>query len=180
MFSDNLFSSNKFAAWLLKIRVNAFFGTTPAENMVFPAAAALASGFICRFNGDERQWLQLTALSVMLLSWVLSSLLSGFLKQWYFLCFSAAFNLLPHIFLNAAETDTSQINRILVTISEFTVIFSAKPLLQLGIEAFELSAIIAGGSGALMLIGFLIRKNARSSREYCKVRLNMLSKGTEN
>lgn len=177
---DNFFSSNKFTAWLLKVRVNAFFGTTAVEDMAFPAAAAFASGFICRNSGGSYGWLEITAVTVMLLAWAYSALSSGFLKRWHFIIFSASFNLLPYLFFNAAETNSSEVNRIFVYISEFTAVYAVKPIINLGIDAFTVSAFITGLTGVLMLTGFLIRKNARSSKEYCRVRLNMLSKGTEN
>lgn len=178
---DKLLTSNKFAAWLFRQRINAFFGTTAAENMVFPAAAAVASGFICRNFTGGVYWLEIAAVTVMLLAWALSSLLGGFLKRWYFIIFSAAFNLLPHILMNG-QAETSEIGTFLAEVSHFIAVYAAEPLLsafsETGITPFILSAVITGGSGVLMLAGFIIRKNARSSREYCRVRLSML--GNEN
>ncbi len=175
---DKIIGSNNLLKDFFAIRVKAVFNTTTPEGMLFPAAAALASGIICRNFTGSVHWLEITAVTVMLLSWVFSALLSGFLKRWHFIIFSAAFNLLPHLFFNAAETNPSEVNRILVSISEFTALFSAEPLINLGIDAFTVSAALAAASAVFMVIGFVIRKNARSSKEYCRVRLNMLSKGT--
>lgn len=177
---DKTISSHKLLRELFFVRVKASFNTTTAENMAFPAVAAIASGVICRNFSGGIHWLEITAMAVMLLSWVFSGLLSGFLKRWHFIIFSTAFNLLPYLFFNAAETNPSDVNRIFVAVSEFTAVYAVEPLINLGIKAFTISAFIAGITGVCMLIGFFIRKNARSSREYCKVRLNMLSKGTEN
>ena len=177
---DKTISSHKWLRELFMVRVKAAFGTSAAENMTFPAAAAIASGVICRNFAGNAYWLEITAMTVMLLSWVFSGLLSGFLKRWHFIIFSTAFNLLPYLFFNAAETNPSDVNRIFVAASEFTAVYAVEPLIDSGIEAFTISAFIAGLTGVCMLIGFIIRKNARSSREYCRVRLNMLSKGTEN
>lgn len=174
---DKLLTSNKFAAWLFRQRVIAVFGTTSAENMAFPAAAAIASGFICRNFAGEIYWLESVCVTVMLLAWVLSSLLAGFMKRWHFLIFSAGFNLLPHLFMNRQE-GVSDMSVFLAEASRFIAVYSSEPMVtalsQTGITPFILSAFITGGSGALMLAGFFIRKNARSSREYCKVRLSML------
>ncbi len=178
MNADKLISSNKHIKNLFRQRIEAFFGTTPAENMAFPLAATFASGFICR-NFSGVMWLEVTAVAVMLVSWALSSLLSGFLKQWYFIIFSSAVNFLPYLFFNAEAENASEVNRVLVAVCEFISYYSVEPVLNLGIEAFTVSAAIAAASGIFMLTGFIIRKNARSSREYCKVRLNMLG-GTEN
>ncbi len=178
MSIDKFLLSHKAAGEFFKTRINAFFNTTAGENMLFPLLASFMSGFICRnYNGH---FLEITAAAVMLLSWAFSALLSGFLKQWYFLFFSAGVNLLPYLFFNAALTNPSDINSIFVSITEFTAVYAAEPIISLGIKAFEVSAAITIMTAVLMLTGFIIRKNARSSREYCKIRLSMLSKGTEN
>lgn len=177
---DKTIRSNKLLKSFFTLKIKSFFGTTPAENLIFPVTAVLASGIICRNIAGNTHWLEITAAAVMLLSWVLSSLLSGFLKRWYFILLSGGINLLPYLFFNAAETNPSDINEIFVLISEFTVLYSAEPILNLGITAFNLSVTITAASAVLMVLGFIIRKNARSSKEYCKVRLSMLSKGAEN
>lgn len=177
---DKIVKSNKLIKNFFILRIKAFFGTSPVENLIFPVTAVLASGMICRNFTGNTHWLEITAVTVMLLSWVLSSLLSGFLKRWYFILLSGGINLLPYLFFNAAEANPSEVNEIFVIISEFTALYSAEPILNLGITAFNLSVTITAASAVLMVIGFIIRKNARSSKEYCKVRLNMLSKGTEN
>lgn len=180
MSIDKLVQTNKVAAELFKIRINAFFNTTPAENMLFPLLSGFMSGFICRNYGGQGFYPEILAVAVMLLSWIFSALLSGFLKQWYFIIFSAAVNLLPYLFFNAAHTNPSDINGIFVAITEFTAVYAVLPLINLGIRAFDISVGITAGTALFMLIGFIIRKKARSSREYCRVRLSMLSKGTEN
>lgn len=177
---DKIVNSNKLIKNFFALRIKSFFGTSPVENLIFPVTAVLASGIICRNFTGRTHWLEITAVTVMLLSWVLSSLLSGFLKRWYFILLSAGLNLLPYVFFNAAEDSASELNEIFVLISEFTAVYSAEPILSLGITAFNLSVIITTATAVLMVTGFIIRKNARSSKEYCRVRLNMLSKGTEN
>ena len=179
MSTDKFIAEHKGAAHLFKIRINAFFNTTPAENMLFPLTAAFVSGFICRNYGGQGHYLEIISVTILFLSWIFSALLSGFLKQWYFIIFSAGVNLLPYLFFNAALSNPSDINGIFVSITEFTAIYAVMPIINLGIRAFDISVGITAGTAVLMFIGFIIRKNARSSREYCKVRLGMLSKGTE-
>ena len=180
MKTDKLVQNHKVIAELFETRIKAFFHTTPAENMLFPLSAMFMSGFICRNYGGTTHYLEIIAVTVMLLSWIFSSLLSGFLKQWYFIFFSAGINLLPYLFFNAALTNPSDINAVFVSITEFTAVYAAEPIISLGIRAFDISLFITGATAVLMLTGFIIRKKARSSREYCKVRLSMLSKGTGN
>ncbi len=176
---DKLITSNRWFKKCFRIRIEAFFHTTGGENIAFPAAASVAAGIICHNFSGSLMWLETTAAAVMLLSWVYSSFLSGFLKQWYFFIFSAAYNLLPYLFFNAAKTNPSEINKIFVEISNFLMGYGMRPLTSPGIEPFTVSASVAAGTGICMLIGFWARKNARSSREYCKVRLGMLGDGTE-
>lgn len=175
---DRFVTSNVRAASFMQLRVVAFFGTTPAENMAFPAVASLACGFICSEYGSEH-YTAIIAVCVMILSWILSSLLSGFLRRWYFIPYAAAFNLLPYLFISEAEKGGEQINEILAFATSVISETAVSPLSSLGLNGFTVSAIIAGLSALCVLIGFYIRKNARSSRAYCKIRLNMLSSGKE-
>ena len=175
---DRFVTSNIHAASFMQLRVVAFFGTTPAENIAFPAIASVACGFICMEYGTEH-FLSIAALCIMLLSWVLSSLLSGFLRRWYFIFYAAAFNLLPYLFISEAEKESSQINEILAYSTRLISETAVSPLSSLGADAFNVSAVIAAVSAVCVLAGAYIRKNARSSRAYCKIRLSMLSSGKE-
>ena len=161
--------------WLFdffRLRIVAFFGTSPAENVCFPLFAAFACGIMnC---SSAFGWISSAIFVLMLLSWVLSSLLSGFLKRWYFIVFSAAFNLLPYVFINAAEKEIDDVNEILAFISRFTSVYANAPLVNMGIDSFVVSATIAGGSALFMLLGFLIRGSLKNSRAYCRIRLSML------
>lgn len=175
---DKFVTSNIHAASFMQLRVEAFFGTSAAENLAFPAAASLACGFICAENGAEHP-MSIAALCVMVLSWILSGLLSGFLRRFYFIPYAAVFNLLPYLFISEAEKGGSQSDAILAYGTRLLSETAVSPVLALGIDSFTASAIIAGLSVICVLIGFYIRKNARSSRAYCKIRINMLSGGKE-
>ncbi len=175
---DKFVTSNIHAASFMQLRVEAFFGTSAAENLAFPAVASLACGFICAENGAEHP-MSIAALCVMVLSWILSGLLSGFLRRFYFIPYAAVFNLLPYLFISEAEKGGSQSDVILAYGTRLLSETAVSPVLALGIDSFTASAIIAGLSVICVLIGFYIRKNARSSRAYCKIRINMLSGGKE-
>ena len=114
-----------------------------------------------------------------LVAWLLGGLLSGFLRRWYFIPFSAVFNLLPYLFISEAEKGGSPSDEILAFGTRLVSETAVSPLTALGIDSFTASAVIAGASALCVLIGFYIRKNARSSRAYCKIRINMLSGGKE-
>ena len=175
---DRIVTSNLHAASFMQLRVEAFFGTGAAENLAFPAAASLACGFICAENGSEH-YMSVAALCVMVLAWLLGGLLSGFLRRWYFIPYSAVFNLLPYLFISEAEKGGSPSDEILAFGTRLVSETAVSPLTALGIDSFTASAVIAGASALCVLIGFYIRKNARSSRAYCKIRINMLSGGKE-
>ncbi len=175
---DRIVTSNIRAASFVQLRVEAFFGTSGAENLAFPAAASLACGFICTEKGADHP-LTIAALCVMLMAWLLGGLLSGFLRRWYFIPYAAAFNLLPYLFISNAETGGSQTDKILAFGTRLVSETAVSPLLWLELDSFILSAIIAAASALCVVIGFYVRKNARSSRAYCKIRINMLSGGKE-
>ena len=175
---DRIVTSNVHAASFVQLRTESFFGTSGAENVAFPAAASAACGFICAENGADHP-LSIAALCVMILAWLLGGMLSGFLRRWYFIPYAAIFNLLPYLFISEAEKGGSQSDEILAFGTRLVSETAVSPVLALGIDSFTASAVIAGAAALCVLIGFYIRKNARSSRAYCKIRINMLSGGKE-
>ncbi len=175
---DRFVTSHIRAASFMQLRVEAFFGTTSAENMAFPAAASAACGFICAEYGSEHP-LAITALCVMLTAWVLGGLLSGFMRRWHFIPFAAVFNLLPYLFISETEKGGSKSDEILAFGTRLVSETAVSPLSALGLDGFTASAVLAGITVLCVFIGFYVRKNARSSRAYCKIRINMLSGGKE-
>lgn len=175
---DRIVTSNIHAASFVQLRVESFFGTSGAENLAFPAAASLACGFICAEKGADHP-LTITALCVMIVAWLLGGLLSGFLRRWYFIPYAAVFNLLPYLFITKTETGGSESDKILAFGTRLVSETAVSPLLWTGFDSFVLSAVIAGATALCVVIGFFVRKNARSSRAYCKIRINMLSGGKE-
>lgn len=175
---DRIVASNAVAAHFVQLRTEAFFGTSGAENMAFPAAASIACGFICSEKGSEHP-MAVIASCVMVLAWILGGLLSGFLRRWYFIPYSAVFNLLPYLFIKEAGTSGSETDAILAFGTRLISETAVSPFLSLGIDSFTASVIIAAAASFCVVTGFYIRKNARSSRAYCKIRINMLSKEKE-
>lgn len=175
---DRIVTSNVHAAGFMQLRVEAFFRTSSAENMAFPAAASAACGFICAEKGADHP-LAIAAVCLMIISWILSGLLSGFLRRWYFIPYAAIFNLLPYLFISETEKGGSESDEILAFGTRLVSETAVSPLSALGIDSFTVSAIIAGAAALCVVIGFYVRKNARSSRAYCKIRINMLSNGKE-
>ncbi len=175
---DRLVAASYHAASFMQLRVEAFFKTTAAENMAFPAAASLACGFITAENGTDSP-LSIAALCVMVISWGLGGMLGGFLRRWYFIIYAAVFNLLPYLFISEAEKSGAQSDKILAFGTRIISETAVSPVNTFGIDSFTASAAIAGFTALCVLTGFYFRKNARSSRAYCKIRINMLSSGKE-
>lgn len=168
---DRFAEKYPFVFDFFRVRITAFFKTTPTENICFPVAAVFACGILNWYGSAE--WLSIAAFAVMLLSWILSSLLSGFLKRWYFIIYCAAFNLLPHLFISTAEKEVDAVNEILAFISRL-VTYGNAPLINMGADSFVISAAIVGGSVLFVIVGFYCRKSLKKSRAYCKIRLSML------
>lgn len=168
---DRFIEKYSFISDYFRLKVISLFNTTPMENICFPAAAVFACGI---FNFKEFGILSAAVFVIMLLSWILSSLLSGFLKRWYFIGFSAAFNLLPHVFINTAEKEVDAVNEILAFISRLTVIYANNPLIESGADPFAVSAAITVGTALFMILGFIIRRKLKNSHAYCRIRLSML------
>lgn len=177
---DKLLNSNKQLEKLYSSRINSAFKTTTGENMIIPVAASLASGIICHNFQETGRPLEYIVFAVMLISWILSGFLAGFLKKWYHIIFCAAFNLLPFLFFNAGENTSSEVNKILVSAFSFTSDYNFEPILNLGINAFTAALILTAVSGISMLAGFYIRKSSRSLKTYCRLRVEMLNNGAEN
>ena len=175
---DRIVTSNVHAAGFMQLRIESFFGTSGAENIAFPAAASAACGFICADKGADHP-LAIAALCVMVIAWLLGGLLSGFLRRWYFIPYAGVFNLLPYLFIKETETGGSETDIILAFATRLVSETAVSPLSVLGLDSFTSSAAIAAAAALCVVIGFYIRKNARSSRAYCKIRINMLSKGKE-
>lgn len=168
---DRFLEKYPFIFDFFRVRITAFFKTTPAENILFPILAVFACGILNWYGSTD--WLCVSAFVLMLLSWILSSLLSGFLKRWYFIIYCVAFNLLPHLFISTAEKETDAVNEVLAFISRL-VTYGNVPINDLGVDPFVISAVIAGGSVFFTLVGFYCRGKLRKSRAYCKIRLSML------
>lgn len=177
---DKTITSHKLLNKFFQSRIKAFFSTTTAENLAFPVFSSFVCGFIVTCGNENQLWLKIFSFAVMVLSWLLGALLSGFLKRFHFAFFAAAFHLLPYIFINPANTNSTQINKILIYLSEFAVINQAKLIAPSGLTPFKFSAGLAAASAILVFAGYVIRKNARSSKEYCRARLSQLSGGSED
>ncbi|MGN0578684.1 MAG: hypothetical protein ACI4J4_08690 [Ruminiclostridium sp.] len=167
----------RFAGYAEK-RIYLFFSTNMTANVCACCACTFGAGLIGAYGGSE--WAYILAFSVMAVIWAQASLLSGFRRQWFFLFFAAAFLLLPHIFIDAADKETraaqlTALGDVLAYISRLIPEYSLALLQKAGLEGLSATGAFLGCSAFLWAAGFYIRLNARHSRFYCKTRINQIN-----
>lgn len=166
----------RFAKYAEK-RIYLFFSTNMTANVCACCFSAFGAGLIGAYCGSEA--LYIIAFAVMAVLWAQASLLSGFRRQWFFLFFAAAFLLLPHLFIDAADNETraaqlTALGDVLAYISRFISEHSLALLRKAGLDGFSAAIAFLGCSALLWTAGFYIRLNARHSRFYCKTRINQI------
>lgn len=160
-------------------RLALLFRTKTSENAALCAAASFACGLSAIAAEPLRRFYPLF-LAGSLLMWAAAALSAGFLRQWFFPVFAAAFHLLPHLFIDAAQSPTrseefTALNDALALLGE--LIAEAAPSLlteYFGIGRLLCSESLLIGIAFLFLLGLLLRRQARGSRFYCETRLKML------
>lgn len=160
------------------------FRTKTSDNAAVCAAAACACGLFA-ISAEPLRGLYPFAAVLTLLVWAVASVSAGFLKQWFFPIFSAAFWLLPHLLIDAAHSPTRSeeftvLNDVLALLGE--LICEAAPgifLEWLGIGRLAFSEGFLIGVALLFTVGFIARRRARDSRFYCEARLKMLGDSAE-
>ena len=159
-------------------RIYLFFSTNMIANVCACCACTFGAGLIGAYSGSEL--LYIIAFVIMAVLWAQASLLSGFRRQWFFLFFTAAFLLLPHLFIDAADNETraaelTALGDVLAYISRFIPGYSLALLQKAGLDSLSATFVFLGGSVFFWVSGFYIRLNARHSRFYCKTRINQIN-----
>lgn len=180
----SVFSKLPFLERLAQRRLENLFRTKTSDNAAVCAAAAFACGLFA-ISAEPLRGLYPFAAVGMLFVWAVVSVSAGFLKQWFFPIFSAAFWLLPHLLIDAAQSPTrseefTALNDVLALLGE--LICEAAPgffLEWLGVGRFTFSEGFLIGVAVLFTAGFLARRRARDSRFYCEARLKMLERSAE-
>ena len=173
------FSDSPLRSRIIERRLTLLFRTKTSENAALCAAVSFACGLSAIAAEPLRRFYPLF-LSGMLLVWAAAALSAGFLRQWFFPLFAAAFHLLPHLFIDAAQSQTrseefTALNDALALLGE--LIAKAAPSLltgYFGIGRLPYSEFFLIGVAFLFLLGFLLRRQARGSRFYCEARLKIL------
>lgn len=173
------FSDSPLRSRIIERRLILLFRTKTSENAALCAAVSFACGLSAIAAEPIRRFYPLF-LGGMLLVWAAAALSAGFLRQWFFPLFAAAFHLLPHLFIDAAQSPTrskefTALNDALALLGE--LIAEAAPSLlteRLGIGRLPYSEFFLIGIAFLFLLGFLLRRQARGSRVYCEARLKIL------
>lgn len=172
-------SDSPFFTRIAERRLKLLFRTKTSENAALCAAAGFACGLSAIAAEPLRRFYPIF-LAGMLLIWAAAALSAGFLRQWFFPVFAAAFHLLPHLFIDAAQSPTrsrefTALNDALALLGGLTA--EAAPSLlteRFGIGRLLYSEIFLAGVAFLFLLGLFLRRRARDSRLYCEARLKML------
>ncbi len=114
------FSDSPLRSRIIERRLILLFRTKTSENAALCAAVSFACGLSAIAAEPIRRFYPLF-LGGMLLVWAAAALSAGFLRQWFFPLFAAAFHLLPHLFIDAAQSPTRS--------KEFTALNDALALL---------------------------------------------------
>lgn len=180
----SVFARIPFLGRLAERGLQNLFRTRTSDNAAVCAAAVFACGLFA-ISAEPLRGLYPFAAVLMLLVWAVASVSAGFLKQWFFPFFSAAFWLLPHLLIDAAQSPTrseefTALNDVLALLGE--LICEAAPaffLDRLGVGRLTFSEGFAVGIAFLFAVGYLARRRARDSRFYCEARLKMLGDPSE-
>lgn len=173
------FSDSPLRSRIIERRLILLFRTKTSENAALCTAVSFACGLSAIAAEPIRRFYPLF-FGGMLLVWAAAALSAGFLRQWFFPLFAAAFHLLPHLFIDAAQSPTrseefTALNDALALLGE--LIAEAAPSFlteRFGIGRLTYSEFFLIGVALLFLLGFLLRRQARGSRFYCEARLKIL------
>lgn len=169
---DRLLEKHPLLARYAERRIFYFFHTSTTANILACTAATFAAGIFALRNDI----IYYIAIAIMCVMWIEAAFLSGFLKQWLFPLFSAAFWGLPSVFIdaveNAAEADKiTPLDEFLAYLSH--LIFDSLRISEtIGTDTLTVSIIFAGWSVLIFLLGVYTRPRAKHSIFYCKTRLN--------
>lgn len=171
---DKLTALHPSFAEYCKRRIEYFFDTSDGRNIAVCAVSGIAAGIWAGFGSPVMAY---AAAVIAVLAWVQASVLAGFLRQWFFAVFAAAYFMLPYVFViptgSEAEAEADSFQR---TLSELMI---NVPLLPMELIAgdgdpFFVSLALFGVFFLLFALGAGIRGRAKRSDFYCRTRLEQL------
>lgn len=170
--TDSFLAAHPLAARFAEKRIRAAFATGTGENIAVHAAATFACALL--LFGAPFEWVYYLGFAVMLAVWLSAALLAGFMRQWLFPVYSAVLRFLPILLLNGRNVHTGALDELLTQLCSLVTDCIFVPLYALEPEMSTLCAIFFGIEALLFAIGFFLRKSAKRSCFYCKIRIQML------
>lgn len=158
----------------MRQRLDAFYDTSAAANAGLCVLTALTASLFC---GGGSELLKYGSLAVMAAVWAQASVLSGFLRQWIWIFFSAVWLMLPHLLYIAPDSlAAQQADELQFTLSRISDELLLRPVYELsfGFDPMTVSTAIFVLCMGLFFIGNRVRAKARRSDFYCKTRLEQL------
>lgn len=170
--TDSFISEHPLAARFAEKRICAAFATGTGENIAVHAAATIACAFL--LFGAPFEWVYYLGFAIMIAVWVSTALLAGFMRQWLFPVYSAVLRFLPLLLLGGHDAHTGAVDELLTQLCSLVTDCVFVPLYPLEPDRTTLCIFFFGAEAALFLAGIFLRKNAKQSRFYCKIRIKML------
>ncbi|MBR5091778.1 MAG: hypothetical protein IK093_20340 [Ruminiclostridium sp.] len=160
-----------FAAYC-KERINHLFDTPDSANIAIFYAAAISAGVLAGMTNDVIRWG-----AVILAAGVCAtvSLAAGFLRQWFFIFFTALYFMLPYVFVIVPD-DPAETDSIRLMISDLMCAVPLRPMRLIAGDGDPqiVSIVLLAVSTAVFLVGAKLRSTAKRSDFYCRTRLDQL------
>lgn len=155
-------------------RIELFFGTSLHANIWACLTAGIAAGILANSPNDV---IRVMSFAVLLIVWLFSSLLAGFMKQYPFIFFTAVYYILPQVIIINGEPGTGTGMRetqyfvsdiaSAVWVSPFTAVITELDFSTVGYIFFGIYLLI-------FFLGARLRSSAKHSELYCRTRLEQL------
>ena len=171
---DLLTEKHPAFARYLRRRIDVFYDTGTVSDAVLCIVSSLTASLLCSCGNDVLRYASLTAMTVI---WVQASVLSGFLRQYVWIFFSAVWLMLPHLFYIAPDSlAAQQADEFQFTLSRISDELLLRPVYELsfGADPMTVSSVMLALCVILFFIGNRVRARARRSEFYCKTRLEQL------
>lgn len=152
-------------------RIDIFFNTGLHVNIDIFITAGITGGLLSHSGNDVLKW---GALAAMLLVWLMSAALAGFMKQWMFIFFEAVYFVLPQIIMIPDNGEALRETQYFV--SDIVRAVWAYPIAELipGLDHSTMSYILLVIYILIFLAGTRLRTAAKHSELYCRTRLGQL------
>ena len=171
---DKLTALHPSFAEYCRRRIEYFFDTSDGRNIAVCFVSGIAAGIWAGYGPPLMTYIAAAAAVIV---WIQASILAGFLRQWFFVVFSAAYFMLPYVFIlpagSEAEAEADIVQR---TLSELMINVPLMPmeLIAGSGDPFFISLALFIVFFVLFAVGAGLRNKAKRSDFYCRTRLEQL------